>query len=130
MNVVGWSDTDAVDSAIGDRAPSPPPAPGARFRLVSAKRGLHRIHGRQRSATRVLDDGRELRFVRHRNTGFLRTAHGDDAVAIGHPVAGKAVDVGEGDLGQEALDEPVLIRDTGDRLLLHEVADELVGERL
>ena len=43
---------------------------------------------------------------------------------------GKLVHVSERDLREEPLHEAILIGDAGNRLLLHEVADELVGERL
>ena len=68
--------------------------------------------------------------VGHGDAGLQRRTHGDDAVAIRHPVVGQAVDVGDRDLRQEPLDQTVLVRDAGDGFLLHEVADVLVGERL
>ncbi len=104
------------------------PALGQR---LEERRRAHRIHVRgQRSAAGTLDHRGERCFGRHGHARLLRRADGDDAVAIGHPVAGEAVDVGEGNLRHEAAHERVLVGDAGNRLLLHEVADELVGERI
>src|SRR5436190_299483 len=52
----------------------------------------------------------------------------DEPVAVGHPVLRLRVDLGEGDLREEPLVERVLVVDPGRRLLLEEVAHQLVGQ--
>ncbi len=61
---------------------------------------------------------------------FLGALTATTRLRSGTQSRGQAVDVGERDLRQEPLHEAVLVGDAGNRLLLHEVADELVGERL
>src|SRR5207245_2299268 len=60
---------------------------------------------------------------------LLGRADDDEAVTIGDPRLGQAVDLCNRDLRQETLIQAVLVDDPRNRLALDEVAHELVGQR-
>ncbi len=135
LNVVGLStDADAVrQGPLGDadglaRRRAGDPA-GRRQRIEQGRRA-ERIHiGREPGAPNTLDGRGQRRRCGHRHARLRRRADRHDAIAIGNPRLGHVIDFSERDVGQEALLHGVLVGDPGNRLLLGEVADELVGQR-
>ena len=76
-----------------------------------------------------VDDRGQHRFVWQRRPVALGCNDRDEAVAIWHPIPSQAVDLGQGDLRQEALIEAEFVHDARNRFRLDEVAYELVSQR-
>ena len=84
---------------------------------------------RRSASVPLIDRRRQLASFGNVGLSASGRRYGHEAIAIGHPVFGQRVHFGQRDFRQEALVQAVLVDDAGDRLVLDEVADELVGER-
>ena len=83
--------------------------------------GLERLH------RGLADDFGELCLVGQGHAGGFRRRHHDEPVALGKPVGGEGVDLGERDFRKEPPVERELLPDRRQRLSLEEVPRVLVG---